>query len=149
MIEHDLVKIRNELIKQINFEGNLKVKDEVIEEACIRLNFISDFLSVNVSLEEITVFYSMDHDEFWKETYKDEQKWIKSAANFIRLLLMHSITGEYFYEASTMKLLYYKLWIENASNHRKLLKKVSTTMNLLSIFKRKVVISKVLQDKNY
>lgn len=149
MIEQDLVKIRNELIKHINFEGNLKVKDEVTEEACIRLIFISDFLSVNVSLEEITVFYSMEHDEFRKETYKDEQKWIKSAADFIRLLLMHSITGDYFYEASTMKLLYYKLWIEIAGNHRKLLKKVSTTMNPLSVLKRKVVISKVLQDKNY
>lgn len=144
MTNSDLFIIRDLLVEKIISMKKIEIKNEVMHEKSIQLSIIPNFLYVNITFNDITVFYADEHDEFWKEPYNTEDEWIKAASEYIITIATSTITADYFYDKITMKLLYYKIFIKNKKYQKKLLKRVFITTNPFVIFKSKTVVSKVL-----
>lgn len=145
MTNSKLITIRNIFQNKLEHE-KVEVQEEVMYEKCIELNIIPNFLRVYISDEDITVSYKGEFDEFWKSTYSNNQEWINAASKHTITIATHKIVIDSYYNKITQKLLFYKIWIIEKNNRKRLLKRVSITPNLIDFFSPKTVVTQTLKE---
>lgn len=146
MNKNDFISIKNTLLQYVLEKVALSPNDKLMDESHCEVNLITDFLSVTITSDEMTVFYANEHDEFIKETYSSEEKWIKSVGEFIVMLSTKTVSADYFYNRKNNKLLSYKIWAVNANHQRRMIKSVSLSANPFVCFQRKEIITKTLHE---
>ncbi len=144
MIAEELCILKDMLVARIISNKNIQLKNQVLNEHEIRLNLIPEFLYVVISIEDITVFYADEHEEFLGKTYGSEREWIQGVADFIIKLAENRIGIEYYYDKRNKELLYYKIWCKCPDGHRELIKRVFVNCSLFTLFKSKIVETKEL-----
>lgn len=143
-MDKHLIHIRDALVQDMPpvYKG-----DDIcttMNEQEIIAHLIPGFLSVTITTDCITVFYAEEHDEFWKDVYTTEEKWIDAARKHVKWIATSILTVDYYYEKKNKKLLYYKIWSKTGQKKRRLLKQVFVSTNPFPFFKPKIVVSKVL-----
>lgn len=145
MTSNNLIAVRN-IFRNKMKHARIEIIEEVMLEKCIKLDIIPNFLTVYISGDDITISYEEENDEFWKVTYSTTQAWVNAASKHAITIATHTIVSDSYYNKLTGELLYYKIWIIEENNRRRLLKRVSKTSNPVNLFIPKAVITKVLKE---
>lgn len=144
MKNNDLITICNTFRDKLK-QAKIEIKGEIKFDEYVQLNIIPDFLAVYISNDDITVSYDEENDEFWKVTYNTDQTWVDDASKHAIRIATYTTVVDYYYSKFTQELLCYKIWIIGEDNRKKLLKKVTRTVNLFAFFTPKVVTTRVLR----
>jgi hypothetical protein len=142
MIKMNIEETKQKLLDCLNQNVSVNIVDETITASQIMLTFDPiNKLHIEIDEHGITVLYSGEHNQFWIDPYKNEDAFITDVVKFLTLLLLNTVLMEYVYSGNT--LLSYKIWIiDKISNQKRILKKVTASLNPLVRLKPKSITTK-------
>lgn len=144
----NIEKAKKELVDYLSQNLSIKIVDKTVIGSQIILT-IDSINNLKIEIDEygITILYADEHDQFLLAPYKNEEIFFNDVVKRITLLLRNPILIEYVYSGEI--LLGYKIWaIEKESGERRLLKKVTTSINPFLQLRSKSTTAKEVMFRN-
>jgi len=143
----DINSIKQQIVLGLS-EDKIKIVNEASSptETILTIDSTNNF-RIEISENTITILYCDEHDDFFLQTYKNENEFIDDAVKHILKLLHNKMLIEYVYSGNIM--LSYKIWIvDKETNQKSILKRVTTSLNPFLRLKQKSITIKEICFKN-